>query len=140
MSPVSTACGRVASLRKIEDEDADRLDGVPGRFQHLQPQAGKLQRGAIRHGDERILSLGAAAQVDCGAAAVAKLQMAGDKVGVEVGEKDMADGESVSSGVSEVLLDIALGIDNDGGRGRLVGQQVRGVRQAAKIVLLQEHG
>ena len=65
--------------------------------------------------------------------------MAGDEVGVEVGEEDVADGESVMGGGVEVLLDVALGVDDDGGGGGLVGDEVGGVRQAAEVVLMEEH-
>ncbi|MGA7521684.1 MAG: hypothetical protein WBW84_04335 [Acidobacteriaceae bacterium] len=41
--------------------------------------------------------------------------------------------------VGEVLFDIALRIDDDGGAGRLVGEEAGRVRETAEIVLLQEH-
>ena len=50
-----------------------------------------------------------------GAATVAQFQMAGDEIGVEVGEKDVTDPEAKFVGVGQVLLDNALGVDDDGG-------------------------
>ena len=72
--------------------------------------------------------------------AVAQFQMAGDKVGVEMGEKDVADVEPQFLGVGQVLLNIALGVDDDRGRTGLVSQQIGGVGEAAQIVLFQNHG
>ena len=43
------------------------------------------------------------------AATVAQFQMAGDKVGVEMSEKDVADLQSQFLGVGQVLLNIAWG-------------------------------
>ncbi len=65
--------------------------------------------------------------------------MAGDEVGVEVGEEDVADGEVEGGGVGEVLGDVALRVDNNGGLGGLVAEEVGGVREAAEIVLLEDH-
>ncbi len=41
--------------------------------------------------------------------------------------------------VRHVLLDIALGVDDDRGRGGLVSEQVGGVGEAAEIVLFEDH-
>ena len=65
--------------------------------------------------------------------------MPGDKVGMEMGQKDMADREAPSLRVHHVLLDIALRIDNDRGRAGLIPQQVGGMSQAAQIVLFENH-
>ena len=77
--------------------------------------------------------------MDGRAAAVAQFQMAGDEVGVEVGEEDVADLEAKFLGVGQVLLDVALRIDDDGGRTGLVPEQIGGVGQAAQVVLFQNH-
>ena len=65
--------------------------------------------------------------------------MAGDKIGMEVGEEDMADLKAKFFGVGQVLLDIALGVDDDSGRTGLVSEKIGGVRQAAQVVLFQNH-
>lgn len=57
--------------------------------------------------------------------------MAGDEVGVEVGEEDVVDFELLFFGVAEILVDIALGVDDDAGAGLFVAEQIRGVREAA---------
>ena len=118
--------GRV--LLQIEHQDRDGLDGVARGFQHLQAQAREVERVAVLHGDEGVFRLGARAEMDGGAATVAQFQMAGDEVGVEVGQKDVADLEAEFLGVGQVLLDVALGIDDDGGRSwpRLPADRRRG--------------
>ena len=52
----------------------------------------------------------------------------------------MADLEAEFLGIGQVLLDIALGVDDDGGRTGLVSEQIGGVGQAAQVVLFQNHG
>ncbi len=140
VSPVSTAwgCGRV--LLEIEDQDRDGLDGVAGGFEDLQAQSREVERIAVLHRHERVFGLGAGAEMDGRAATVAQFQMAGDEVGVEMGEEDVADLEAERFGVGQVLLDVALGIDDDGGGTGLVSEQIRGVGQAAQVVLFQDHG
>ena len=77
--------------------------------------------------------------MDRRAATVAQFQMAGDEVGVKMGEEDVADLEAEFPGVGQVLLDIALGVDDDGGRAGLVSEQIRGVGQAAQVILFENH-
>ena len=102
-------------MLEIEDEDGDGLDGVAGGFKDLQAHAGEVECVAVVHGDEGVLGDGAGAEVDGGAAAVAELEVAGDEVGVEVREEDVADLEAECVGVVEILLDVALRVDDDGG-------------------------
>ncbi len=66
--------------------------------------------------------------------------MARHEVGVEMGEKDVADFEAEFLGVGQVLLNVALRVDDDRGRTRLVAQQIGGVSEAAQIILFQNHG
>ena len=73
------------------------------------------------------------------AATIAQFQMAGDKVCVKMAQKDVADPQTEFLGVCQVLLDIALRIDDDGRRTLLVAQQIGGVRKATQIVLFQNH-
>ncbi len=70
---------------------------------------------------------------------IAQLQMASHEVGVEVSEEDMADLEPQFFRVAQILLNIALGIDDDRGGAGFVAQQVGGVGEAAQIILFQDH-
>jgi hypothetical protein len=65
--------------------------------------------------------------MDGRAAAVAKFQMAGNKVGVEMCQEHVANLKAEFFSVGEVLLNIALGIDDDGGGAGLVSEQIRSV-------------
>jgi hypothetical protein len=65
--------------------------------------------------------------------------MSGNKVGVEMRQEDVPDGEPVLRGQFEVLIRIALRVDNGCRAGRFVSDQIRGVRQARQIELLQDH-
>ena len=113
---------------------------MAGSFEDLQAQSREIERIAILHRHEGVFRLGAGAEMDGRAATVAQFQMAGDEVGVEVGEEDVADLQAEFLGVGQVLLDIALRVDDDGGRTGLVSEQIGGVGQAAQVILFQNHG
>src|SRR4029077_8049776 len=83
--------------------------------QDLKAQPREVQRIAVLHGGEGVFRLGAGSQMDGGAAAVAQLQVAGDEVGVEVGEEDVSDLQPEFFGVRQVLLNVALRVDDNGG-------------------------
>ena len=131
--------GLVGALVEVEDEDGDGLDGVAGGFEDLEAEAGEVEGVAVFHGDELVLGFGVGAEADVGAAAVAEFEMAGEEVGVEVGEEDVADVHAEFVGVVDVLLDVALGVDHDGGAAGFVGDEIGGVGEAAEVVLLEEH-
>ena len=59
------------------------------------------------------------AEIDRRAGAIAQLEVTGDEVGVEVREEDVRDPQAVLGGEREVLIDVALRID-DGRRVRLL--------------------
>ena len=65
--------------------------------------------------------------------------MTGDEVRVQVGEEDVRDTQAVLRGERQVLLDVALRIDDRGGAGGLVADQVRGMGQAVQIELVEDH-
>jgi hypothetical protein len=65
--------------------------------------------------------------------------MPGHKIGVEVGEKYMLDRESVFGSEGNVLIRVALWV-NDGSRAcSFVSNNVGGVRQARQIELFEDH-
>ena len=124
---------------EIEHEDRDRLDSVAGGLEHLQTQSREAESIAVFHGDEGVFSLGAGTEMDGRAAAGAQLEVTGDEVGVEVGEKYVANLEPRFFGVGQVLLNVALRVNDDGGRTGLVCEQIGGVGQATQVVLFQNH-
>ena len=88
---------------------------MAGSLQHLQAHSREIENVAILHGDEGVFRLGAGAEMDGGAAPVAQFQMAGNKVGMEMGEKHVADLQAVFFRVDQILLNVALRINDDGG-------------------------
>ena len=111
----------------------------PGVSRTWRRRPGKSSVSPSCIGYEGVFRLGAGAEMDRRAATVAQFQMAGYEVGVEVGQEDVADLEAEFLGVGQVLLDVALGIDDDGGRTGLVSKQIRRVGEAAQVVLFQNH-
>ncbi len=109
---------------KIEDQYRDGLDGVPRGFENFKAQSREVEPVPVLHSLKTVLRLGAGAQMDCRAASVAQFQVSGDEVRVKMGEEDVADFEAERRGVGQVLLDVALGIDNDGRRTGLVPEQI----------------
>ena len=65
--------------------------------------------------------------------------MPGDEVGVEVREEDVRDPQAVLGGEREVLIDVALRIDDRRRVRLLVADQIRRVREAIQIELLEDH-
>jgi hypothetical protein len=105
----------------------------------LEAHSGKVEGGSIAHGKECIFCLGARAEMNGCVASVAQLEVSGEEVGVEVGEEDVANFEVELLGIDEVLMDIALGIDDDGGAALLISKEVGSVSEATEIVLFQDH-
>ena len=129
----------VDGLLGVRHEDRDRLGRVPGRLQHGQAHRPELHRIAVGHRRERVLGPRPSAEMDRRALALAKLEVSGHEVGVEVRQEHVTDPALKPAGVLEVLLDIALRVDHSCGSARLVGDEVRGVREAAEVVLLEDH-
>jgi hypothetical protein len=77
--------------------------------------------------------------MDRGAAAIAELEVAGNEVGVEVREEYVTDLQAELFSVVEILLDVALGVDDDGGVAGFVAEEIGGVGETAQVVLFQDH-
>ena len=76
--------------------------------------------------------------MDARAATLAQFQMAGDEVGVEMSQENVPDQEAEFLGVGQVLLNVSLRVDDDGGRTGLVPEQIGGMSQAAQVVPVSE--
>ena len=79
------------------------------------------------------------AQIDLRADAIAELEVAGNEVGMKVREEDVLDFETMLSGEREVLIHVTLRVDDSGRVGLLVADQIRGVREAIQVKLLENH-
>ena len=102
---------------------------------------GSAERVALAVGDaDRFeLGLGHRRIHDLGARRLGEFEVAGQEVGVEVGLDHELDRESGFGGIGDVLGDVALWIDDHRSSGRLVTDQVRGVRQTFQVVLVELH-
>ena len=124
---------------EVVDEDRDRLGRVAGRLERDEPDLAELDRVAVGERRELVLGLRPGAEVDPRADAVAQLEVAGEEVGVEVREEDVLDPAAAALGVGDVLVDVALRVDDGRDAGCLVGDEVRRVGEAAEVVLLEDH-
>ena len=64
---------------------------VAGGFQNFQAHAAEFDGVAIVKGSECVGGFGGGAEINCGACAIAEFEMAGDEIGVEMGEEDVLD-------------------------------------------------
>ena len=112
---------------------------MPGRFQGLEPYPPELDDVAVVQGRERILGAGGCAEIDGGAGAVAQLEMPGEEIRVKVREEDVRDAQAVLRREREVLLDVALRVDDRRSLRLLVADQIGRVREAIQIELFEDH-
>ena len=112
---------------------------MPRRFERLQSHLPEIDDVAVAERCERELGLRCRTQVDRRADAVAQLEVTGNEVRMEVGQEHVFDSQTVFRGERQVLLDVTLWIENRGGVRLLVTDQIRGVRQAIQIKLLENH-
>ena len=124
---------------EIVDDQRNRLGRVSRRLERLQPHSTEIDDVAVVERDERVLRSCGRAQIDLRPGAIAQFEVAGNEVGMEVREEDVLDSQTMLGGEREVLIHVTLRVD-DGGRVRLlVADQIRGVREAIQIKLLQNH-
>jgi hypothetical protein len=99
------------------------------RFQNFQSNAAECNLVTIVQGSKRIFRLGGSAEIDRGTDPIAQFQVTGDKISMEMSEENVLDFEGMIRGKRDVLVGVALWV-NDSCRGcRLVSNQVGGVRQ-----------
>src|SRR5262249_17972859 len=109
------------------------------RLQRLQPYASEPDAVAVAERRERILRARRGAEVDRRAEPVAQFEMPGDEGGVKMRQEDGRDAETGFVGEGQVLIDVALRIDDRGIVRLLVTHDVRRVGEAVQVELLQDH-
>jgi len=130
--------GHCAAGVQVVHQNGNRLGSVPRRFQRLETHAPKLDSVVIAKRGKRVPCFRRGAEIDRRAHPVAQLQMPGDEIGVQVRQEDVLDGEPMFGGKRNVLVDVALRV-NDGCRAcRLVSNEVGRVRQAWQVELLED--
>jgi hypothetical protein len=109
------------------------------RLECLEAHTAKREDVPILKGPEGVLSLCAGAQADGGADTVAQFQVPGQKIGMEVGEEHVPNLHIVLFGITQILRDVPLRVDDNGSTSGFVSNKIRGMRQTTKIILLQDH-
>jgi len=97
---------------------------MPRRFQSLDPDRSKSDHAAVADRLEVEFRNRFPAEADRGARAVTQFEVTGDEIGVEVREEDVCDAKVVIRGERQILIDVALRVDNGGGTALLVGNDV----------------
>jgi hypothetical protein len=131
---------RGVACAAVVDDDRDRLGRMAGRFQDHQPDArAEVDDVAVVQRRGGVFGLRRLADVDRGAGPIAQLEVPGDEVGVEVRQEDVRDAQAVLGRHGDVLIDVTLRIDNGSHARRLVADEVRRVREALQVELLEDH-
>ena len=110
---------------------------MAGRLHGAQLDAADAQRVAVAHGAVRELRARGGAEDDLRAGARGELAMAADEVRVEVRLHDVFDGQPALARRVEVLIDVALRIDDRAFAA--VANQVRRVGETGQIELMKVH-
>ena len=124
---------------QVAHHDRDRLGCVARRRQELQLDIAHGDALAVVHQPGGEPGSGGVAEDDLGAGRGGQLQVARQEVGVEVRLDHVGDGQPRGLGVTQVLVDVATGVHHRGQTARLVGDQVRGLREALQVVLVDLH-
>ncbi len=123
----------------LPDHDAHRLGGVAWRVTELEHDVAERLAFAVGHLAMLELGFGDRRVGDRRAGGGGQLEMARQEVGVEVGLDHELDRQPAGLGVGDVLVDVALRVDDDRSPGRLVADQVRRVRETLQVVLVEQH-
>jgi hypothetical protein len=112
---------------------------VAGSFQGFDSNAAELDDGVIGERCDVVFGLGFRAEVDGGADAITELEMAGDEIGMEMGEEDMLDLEVLIGCEIEIVVDVSLRVDDGGDARGFIGDQIGSVGETIEVELLEDH-
>jgi hypothetical protein len=111
---------------------------VAGGFQETQAATAEGDFVAVADAVVREGGVGAGPDVNGGAGAGRQIAMTGNEIGVEMGFDDVGDAQSLTRGLVEVEVHVALRVHHDGDAFR--AEHVGGMSQAGQIELLKVHG
>ncbi len=123
----------------LEDQDADGLGGVARGRHDLQHDLAEHDALAVGQRPAGVLGRGALAVADPRPGRGRELEVPGQEVGVEVGVDHAHDLQAVLGGVRQVLRHVAPRVHDHRLPGGLVPDEVRRLRQAVEVVLLEAH-
>src|SRR5437868_715408 len=129
----------VAALVGIEHQDRNRFRRVTWGLERGETDSAELNRVAVMKRRELVLGLCGSAKVNARARSIAKLEMAGEEIGVKVRQHDVANVEAVLGSERKVLINVTLRVDDNRGVRALVANEIGGVRQTTQVELLQDH-
>ena len=112
---------------------------MAGGVEDLELDPSEIDALAVVQLADRELGVGHRRVADFGSGRLGQFEVAGKEVGVEVGLEHQLDGEALGLGVTEVLVDVAAGVDDHGPPSALVTDQVGGLGQAVEVVLGEDH-
>ncbi len=121
----------------LHHQPADALRRVSRRLQRPQLDGAEAEDIAVSDGRVWEGRVRPGPHDDLRACARRQLAMSADEIGMEVRFDDVADGQAIASRLVDVLIDVSLWIDH--GSLAAVSDQIRSMRQAAKIELLEVH-
>src|SRR5215831_9570572 len=128
---------RLRGFLEVGDDETNTFRCVAGSFEDPKADFAHLKFETVRQRHVREFRICALADIDLGTGASGEFPVAGDKIGVKVGLKDVSDLEILLACRFQVDLHIALWIDH---RGLAVGtDHVRGMSQTGEIKLFEIH-
>ena len=130
---------RLAAI-EIEHEQRDGLGREAGRLERFNAHAAEDDRVVIAQGDVRVLGPGFGAETDPRTGPIAELEMPCQEVGVQVGQEHVRDVQPVFAGEHQILLHVALRVDDRRRARSLVAHHVRRVCKTIEIELPENHG
>src|SRR6266545_4194727 len=101
-------------VRRIVNQNRDALRRMPRRFQYTRPEAAHYQFVTVLYRQVREGRASLVSEDDLRSCTSRQLSMPADEISVQVSLNDVPDFESISFRFIDVLLDVALRI-NDGG-------------------------
>ena len=137
--PRQDGCWCALVLLRVVHDEADALRSMSGRLEGHDAHAPHLDGVPVMQRMKRELGGCSRSQVDLRSDPLAEFQMPGEEVRVEVGQEDVGDADAEFGSVRDVLVDVALGIDDGGPARRHIRDQIGRVREAGQVVRLQDH-
>src|SRR6516165_7660288 len=99
------------------------------RLQHDEPHGAEANHGAVRHRHKRVLRTRPRTEMDRGPCPVAELEVTRDEIRMEMRQEHVADPAPESIRIRQILVYVALRVDNRRQAAVLVSDQIRSVRQ-----------
>src|SRR5205814_7045239 len=124
---------------KIVNEDGNRLWRVARGFQSLQSHPSEVDSRSIAERSKCITSLGFRSEVNRRTCPIAQFQMPSNKISVQMGQYDVLNFEFVLCGKCNVLVGVALRVNDSCRACTFVANQIRRMCQTRQVELFENH-